>query len=76
MHLLLTLADEDTFKDSSTIDETVCANIPDSNFYKKLYDFVERHMIHAPCGKACYYIRGRDASQTASCNRYSRSYYR
>ena len=50
MHLLLILAEDDKIKDSDSIDEVVCAELPDASVHPELHDTVKSSMIHGPCG--------------------------
>ncbi|KMZ62956.1 hypothetical protein ZOSMA_4310G00010, partial [Zostera marina] len=50
-HILIILAPEDEIKDPETIDEVVCAEIPDKEQFPRLFEVVTRNMIHGPCGE-------------------------
>jgi len=51
VHILLILKNiADKCRTGSHIDRIICAEIPDPNEDKELYDIVKAHMIHGPCG--------------------------
>ena len=50
MHLLLTLDESSKIRNKDDIDAIVCAEIPDENSETELYQIVQSHMIHGPCG--------------------------
>ncbi|KAL7106007.1 hypothetical protein ACP275_07G083500 [Erythranthe tilingii] len=51
-HILIWLHNEDEPKKSKDIDKIICAEIPDKVTDRKIYDLVEKYMIHGPCGLA------------------------
>ncbi|XP_012832537.1 PREDICTED: uncharacterized protein LOC105953423 [Erythranthe guttata] len=51
-HILIWLHNEDKPKTSKDIDKIICAEIPDKVTDRKMYDLVEKYMIHGPCGLA------------------------
>ncbi|XP_012837300.1 PREDICTED: uncharacterized protein LOC105957872 [Erythranthe guttata] len=51
-HILIWLHNEDKPKTSKDIDKIICAEIPDKVTDQKMYDLVEKYMIHGPCGLA------------------------
>ena len=49
---LITLRTEDKFTSAESIDQTVCAEIPNESENLRLYEVVIRCMVHGPCGAA------------------------
>jgi hypothetical protein len=52
-HILLWLDSRDKLDSAEAIDSVICAELPDKNFFPKLYSAVCNFMIHGPCGRAC-----------------------
>jgi hypothetical protein len=50
-HLLIILRDEDKPRTRETIDQLVCAEIPDPIENARLHGIVIKNMIHGPCGQ-------------------------
>lgn len=46
---MITLADENKFKENEEIDLVIWAEIPDPAVYPELHEIVSKHMIHGPC---------------------------
>ncbi|XP_012841939.1 PREDICTED: uncharacterized protein LOC105962187 [Erythranthe guttata] len=51
-HILLWLDNDAKPKCSADIDRMICAEIPDKKTDRKMYNLVEKYMIHGPCGHA------------------------
>ncbi|XP_012828649.1 PREDICTED: uncharacterized protein LOC105949891 [Erythranthe guttata] len=51
-HILLWLHNDDKPKNPEEIDRIICAEIPDEENDRKMYQLVEKYMIHGPCGQA------------------------
>ncbi|KAL7097085.1 hypothetical protein ACP275_10G120900 [Erythranthe tilingii] len=51
-HILLWLHNDDKPKTPKEIDKIICVEIPDEETDKKMYQLVEKYMIHGPCGQA------------------------
>ncbi|XP_012833445.1 PREDICTED: uncharacterized protein LOC105954317 [Erythranthe guttata] len=51
-HILLWLDNDAKPKCSADIDTMICAEIPDKKTDRKMYNLVEKYMIHGPCGHA------------------------
>ncbi|XP_012851110.1 PREDICTED: uncharacterized protein LOC105970833 [Erythranthe guttata] len=51
-HILLWLHNDDKPKTPEEIDKIICLEIPDEETDKKMYQLVEKYMIHGPCGQA------------------------
>lgn len=49
-HILITLRNEDKFRDSIRIDQLISAELPDPQTEPQLFELVAQHMIHGPCG--------------------------
>ena len=49
-HVLLIVADEDKPRTPGHVDGVVSAELPDPTTQPELYQLVETHMIHGPCG--------------------------
>lgn len=49
-HVLITLNSDDKIDGIASIDQFVCAEIPDICCHPKLHKLVKQHMIHGPCG--------------------------
>src|SRR5271170_1006039 len=49
-HILLILNDEDKIRDVEFLDTIICAEIPDRNVDRDLYNVVTSNMLHGPCG--------------------------
>ncbi|KAL7111175.1 hypothetical protein ACP275_05G071400 [Erythranthe tilingii] len=50
-HILLWLHNDDKPKNPEEIDRIICAEIPDEENDRKMYQLVEKYMIHGPCGQ-------------------------
>ncbi|XP_012828012.1 PREDICTED: uncharacterized protein LOC105949272 [Erythranthe guttata] len=51
-HILLWLDNDAKPKCSADTDRMICAEIPDKKTDRKMYNLVEKYMIHGPCGHA------------------------
>ncbi|KAL7135311.1 hypothetical protein ABFS83_11G085000 [Erythranthe nasuta] len=51
-HILLCLHNDDKPKNPEEIDRIICAEIPDEENDRKMYQLVEKYMIHGPCDQA------------------------
>ena len=51
-HMLLCLASRDEFLSSASVDDAICAELPDANQDPELFDIIFKTMIHRPCGLA------------------------
>ncbi|XP_012834976.1 PREDICTED: uncharacterized protein LOC105955730 [Erythranthe guttata] len=51
-HILLWLHNDDKPKNPEEIDRIICAEIPEEENDRKMYQLVEKYMIHGPCGQA------------------------
>ena len=49
-HILVFLHAEDKYPTGEDINKIILAEIPDQEFYPKLYELVNNFMIHGPCG--------------------------
>ncbi|XP_012847884.1 PREDICTED: uncharacterized protein LOC105967828 [Erythranthe guttata] len=51
-HILLWLHNDDKPNNPEEIDRIICAEIPNEENDRKMYQLVEKYMIHGPCGQA------------------------
>jgi hypothetical protein len=51
-HIVITLAVEDKLVDSDSIDQVVCAELPNPLTHPRLHAIVTKAMLHGPCGQA------------------------
>ncbi|KAL7096997.1 hypothetical protein ACP275_10G115200 [Erythranthe tilingii] len=51
-HILLWLHNDDKPNNPEEIDRIICAENPDEENDRKMYQLVEKYMIHGPCGQA------------------------
>ena len=49
-HILLWLRKDCKIRNSEEVDRLVCAEIPNPKTCPKLYEIIQKHMIHGPCG--------------------------
>jgi hypothetical protein len=52
LHMLVIMDKDDKIKCAEEIDDFVCAEMPDKKKDPVLWNLVEKHMIHSPCGDA------------------------
>ena len=50
-HIIITLAQEDKIVGVDSIDQVICAELPNSNTHPRLYQIVTKFMMHGPCGQ-------------------------
>lgn len=51
-HILLWLSPSNKLDSTSSIDSIICAELPNSRIFPKLYSVVTNFMVHGPCGVA------------------------